>query len=381
MAGARIVILGGGFGGAAVAQALRGSLADDHRITLIDRNDTTHLCGMNPLLAVGARDPAQTTRSLDRLAAEGIQFAQAHIEGIDTDRREVGTSTGTFPYDFLVVALGADYDWEAVPGSEQAHSFYDFDRTLALRDRLADFDGGRIVIGAAGVPYKCPPAPFEMAMILDWDLRRRSLRDATDLHVFIPEPAPVGIAGPEASGKVRDTLASRGIGLHTSTSIVSVSDGKASFSTGEEVDADLIVTIPRHRVPRVITDAGLARAGGWVRVEAATLETDIEGVFAIGDVNTIPIGEGKAVPKAGVFAAGEGRTVAAEIAARIGGATEPEPYDGAGECFLAYSGTEAALVGGRFLAPGGPEVALQDASQDGMAAKERFEEDWRRFAI
>ena len=377
------MILGGGFGGIAAARALEGRLGSRHEVALIDRNRTAHLCGMNPMLIVGERDPRKVGRSLSRLARRGIDVVQAEIRRIETGRREVATDRGTFPYDYLVVALGADYDWAAVPGSAAAHSFYSFDEARRLRRRLSRFRRGRVVIAVAGVPYKCPPAPFETALLLHWAFRERGIRRDVDLHVYISEPAPLAVAGPEASARMRADLAGRGIELHTGAAVTEVapSSREASFADGSSIDADVIATIPIHRVPEVVAEAGLTNGKPWVPVDPATLETSVPAVFAIGDVNAVPFAEGRALPKAGVFAAGEGQTVGELIAARIDDVEPPRRYDGSGECFLAYTGAQAGMVGGTFLAPGGPAIALRKPTASGMRRKERFEEDWRQFRI
>ena len=115
-------------------------------------------------------------------------------------------------------------------------------------------------------------------------------------------------------------------------------------------------------------------------MDRATLETSTANVFAIGDVNVVPSGD-FAIPKAGVFAAGQGTKVGEVIASRVNDSNAPEPYDGVGFCFMAYSGGRAATVGGEFLADGGPDTVLTDPSVAGNRSKERFERDWRSFKI
>ena len=157
MAGKRILVLGGGFGGVQAAISARAALDSSHEVTIIDRNRVTHLCGMNPLLIVGARDTDKTGRSLGRLANRGIRFVETNIDLIDIAGQKVATSAGTYDYDYLVIALGAGYDWDAVSGAGDAYSFYDFDNAHHLRRRLSRLKRGKIVIAAAKPPYKCPP--------------------------------------------------------------------------------------------------------------------------------------------------------------------------------------------------------------------------------
>ena len=380
MAGSKVLVLGGGFGGVQAAIEARASLDSTHEVTIVDKNRVPHLCGMNPLLIVGERDTDKTGRSLGRLANRGINFIEANIDLIDTANQQVATSEGTLDYDYLVVALGAAYDWDAVPGARGAYSFYDFDYARRLRRRLSRLKRGKVVIAASKPPYKCPPAPFETAMIINWWARIKGIRKDIEISVYIPEPGPLGVAGKEASMRVRNALERRGIELVTAAGVTEVApDGReASFADGSSTSASIFATIPVHKLPDVVAASGIADGKPWVPVNAATLETSTSNVFAVGDVNVIPSGD-FAIPKAGAFAAGQGSKVGEIIASRINGTSTPEPYDGVGYCFLAYSGGRSATVGGEFLAAGGPDTFLSEPTVSGMKSKERFERDWRNF--
>jgi sulfide:quinone oxidoreductase len=291
----------------------------------------------------------------------------------------VVSDAGTHRYDHLVIALGVAYDWDAVPGSATAHTFYTTPGAWRLRDRLAALEGGRVVIGIGGVPYRCPPAPIEGAMHIDAALRRRGIRDQVTIDLVIPEPAPLGVAGPEASARVRHALAERGIALRTERTVTGVDGHRARCSDGSHLDGDLIVTVPVHRVPDVVASSGLTAGQAWVPVDATTMETDWSNVFAVGDVNSIPVGT-VAVPKAGVFASGQGVHVAATIASRVLGTTPPDPYDGTGFCLFEFGPDRVAEVGGTFLAAEGPEVGLSEPSSD-LSGKETWVADWEAFRI
>jgi sulfide:quinone oxidoreductase len=382
MAGSKVLVLGGGFGGVQAAIEARASLDSSHEVTIIDKNRVPHLCGMNPLLIVGERDTDKTGRSLGRLANRGINFVEANIDLIDTANQQVATSNGTFDYDYLVVALGAAYDWDAVPGARNAYSFYDFDYARHLRRRLSRLKHGKIVIAASKPPYKCPPAPFETAMMINWWARRKGIRKDIELSVYIPEPGPLGVAGKEASMRVRNALDQRGIELATGAGVTEVSTNgrEASFADGSSTSANIIATIPVHKIPDIVAASGISNGKPWVPVNKATLETSASNVFAIGDVNVVPSGD-FAIPKAGVFAAAQGTKVGEVIASRINESHEPDPYDGVGYCFMTYSGGRSATVGGEFLADGGPQTVLSEPTVSGMKAKERFERDWRNFKI
>lgn len=382
MPGKNIVVIGGGFGGAAAALTARSLLGREHEVTLIDRNRRTHLCGSFPLLIVGEREAAKVSRSLGSLVNRGIRYLEAEVEAIDTAARTVTASGATQEFDYLVVAAGAVYDWDAVPGSRSAHSFYDLDSARRLRRRLSRFNKGRIVLAVASVPYKCPPAPFETAMVLDWAFERRGVRSDVEIEVFTPEPVPLAVAGPEAGARLKADMEGREIHVHTGAGVVEVADlgREVAFTDGTSTDADLVITIPTHRAPPLVGAADLAGPSGWVGVSPESLETDVPGVYAVGDVTAIPMANGRPLPKAGVFASAEGETAGRNIAAAING-DEPSVFPGVGHCFILYGGDTGGMVQGEFLAAGKPNVSLQPPSAEGFQAKEQFEQDWRRFRI
>lgn len=376
------MIIGGGFGGVAAARAARASLDRVHEVFLLDRNRKTYLCGSFPMLIVGERETRKVTRSLSSLRKLGINYVETEARAVDTKEGTVTTAAGKFAYDYLVLAAGAEYDWEAVPGAREAHSFYDFESARRLRQKLRTFRRGRVIVAVSGLPYKCPPAPFEAAMLLNWAFRRRAVRKDIEIHVFTPEPAPLPIAGPEAGAQMTTDLNRRGIELHTNVSITEVArtGREASFGNGTSIDADIVITIPVHRAPDFILSSGLNGPSGWIPVQPNTLQTSLPNAFAIGDVNLVPMANGRGLPKAGLFASAQGETVGHNIAALING-TKPTGFQGIGHCFIVYSGSQAGMVQGEFLAPEKPRVTLMRPSARGLRAKEQFERDWLGFDI
>ena len=373
---ATVLILGGGFGGAATAITAQELLGDSHDIAVVDRAAQSYLCGVNPAVITGEAEPM--VRSISGLAERGIRYVGTEILSIDVEGGAVETAMGPEPWDYLVVALGVSYDWDAVPGSADAFSFYDTASATRLRQRLAGFGGGSIVIGVGGSPYRCPPAPFEAILMIDSYLRRRGIREDSDLTVVIPEPMPLGVAGPAASDRVTSVLTDRGITLGVGKRVDAVDGRTMRFDDGSAVDADIPITVPVHRVPNVVSTSGLSGDKPFVPVDHDTLETARPNIFAIGDVNTIPLGDKRGIPKAGVFAAGQGRHVAALIAFRLGTAPDPGGYDGVGHCFLMLGTDLGARVGGDFY---GADVGLEVPSAAGRLAKDEWEEAWARFEV
>lgn len=382
MTGQRIAVLGGGFGGAATARVLRKLLDTSHSVMLIDRRRRTYLCGSLPWLIVGEREADKVSRSLGALAQRGVQYVQAEVEGIRLAEGRIHTSAGIQAFDYLVVATGAEYDWAAVPGSAEAHSFYNIETARRLRDALRRFRSGRIVIAVAGLPYKCPPAPFEAAFLMDEAFSSRGTRRDIAIDVFTPEPAPLGVAGPEATNSIRTTLAQRGIGLHPGETIsqADVSSRKAKFQSGRVEGFDLLVTVPVHRSAAQVREARLTNQSGWVPVNGVTLATQHPNVYAVGDATVVQMANGRPLPKAGVFASTGGEVAARNIAAAIG-VGDGAAFAGEGYCFVDQGHGKASMITGRFLQAGQPDVTLAPPSVRWHRKKLQFEADWRHWRI
>ncbi|MBI2935256.1 MAG: NAD(P)/FAD-dependent oxidoreductase [Chloroflexi bacterium] len=323
MAGKTVVVLGAGVGGAVVARELRKRVGGDHRIVLVDQRVEQPFAPSFPWIVLGWRQPHQITRRLPRLLGSGIEFVQGQVEGIDSKAGKVKTSSGELSYDYLVVALGADMAYQAVPGLfPAAHSFYELDQAVRLRDALASFQGGRVAILIAGVPYKCPAAPHEAAMLLDYHFRRRGLRQRVEVNLFTPEPQPMPVAGSAVGGPVQRLYQERGVGFHPGHRLNSIDAERRElrFDNGQTASYDLLIAIPPHRCPALVQEAGLTDARGWVPVDRFTLKAQqAEATYALGDVTIIPLPSGLPLPKAGVFARSQAKVVAKNLAAELTG--------------------------------------------------------------
>jgi len=210
---ARVLVLGGGFGGVSTATELRKALGDDHEIVLIDRS-STFLMGLRKLWAlVGVGRIEDGSRDLRLLEHTGLRFEQREILSIDPEGRSVVTDAGTLNADYLVVALGAESRPDLVPGlAEHGHNVWDVAGVPGLKAAVDVFDGGSILIAIAGMPYTCPPAPFECAMLLDDYLRERGVRDRCSITVTTPKPILLPNAGVEGSTWLAEQLSGRAIG-------------------------------------------------------------------------------------------------------------------------------------------------------------------------
>ena len=263
-----VLILGAGFGGLELATRLSETMNDAVRVTLLDRNDSWYF-GYSKLDVMLGRLSADDVRLYyGDIVKDGVEFRQETVTGIDPVARRVSTDAGYHDADFVVVAMGADYDFSATPGlQEGGHEYYTLAGAERLRDALERFDGGRVLVTVLGQPFKCPPAPFEAAFMLHEHFKQRGMADAVEISSVFPMERPVPVTR-EVAQMFRDGLAARGITelpQHVVTGI-DPSTRKAQLANGETLPYDLFVGIPKHRAPDPLPASGLA-VNGWVPVD------------------------------------------------------------------------------------------------------------------
>jgi sulfide:quinone oxidoreductase len=364
---ARILILGAGFGGLELATELAGKLGDVHGVTVIDKGEG-FVFGYSKLdLMFHGRSVEEVRLPYADFVKPGVTLLRETVTAIDPEAKRVTTDASEHEADYLVIALGADYDLEATPGLAEVDSeFYSVAGARKLGEVIPTFAAGRALIGVCGAPFKCPPAPSECALLLDDELRRRGVREACEIAFVIPFGAPVP-PSPETSAALRGEFERRGIELITGRRIASLDPGRnvAVLDDGSEQPYDLFLGVPKHRAPDVVLESGLAE-DGFVAVDPATLATKVPGVYAVGDVATA------GVPKAGVFAEGAARIVAQHLLATIAGGEEPGPHLGQGTCYIEFGEGRIGSVEIDFLS--GPEKTgvFNPPSAEQMALKERF---------
>jgi sulfide:quinone oxidoreductase len=379
MNGKTILVLGGGIGGTVAASRLRRALPRPHRIVLVER-EQNHLFQASLLwLTVGLRTPEAIQRPVERLARRGIEVVRGAVERIDPARRAVTVSGAELSADYLVIALGAEYAPETVPGLAPAgHNFYTLAGAQSLRETCLGLRDGHLAVLVSSLPFKCPAAPYEAAMLLEADLRRRGLRDRIAVDIYTPEPGPMPTAGPDVSAALRQMIESKGIGFHAEHIVerVDPANRQMHFKNGASAACDVLAYVPPHRAPGVVRESGLTGESGWVPVDRQTLETKFPGVYAIGDNTGIPLAVGKPLPKAGVFAHREAEVVAHNIARAIAGKGAPRAFDGHGECFVETGDGRAGFGSGNFYAEPRPQVRLRSPSRWLHLGKVLYEKYW-----
>jgi sulfide:quinone oxidoreductase len=374
-----ILVLGGGIGGVVAASLLRKQLPRKHRVVLVER-ETRHLFPPSLLwLMVGRRNEAQISRPIARLAKRGIELVHGEIERINPKTRSVHVSGREIAADYMVIALGAELAPETIPGlAEAGHNFYTLEGAQSLDTARTRLTQGHLVVLVSGMPFKCPAAPYEAAMLLEDDLRRRGVRERVTVDLYTPEPGPMPVAGPQISTQVQQMVETKGIHYHPAHAVAKVDPAArlVQFANGKQALFDLLAYVPPHRAPSVARESGLTGESGWIPVNRATLETKYPGVYAIGDVTGIPLVIGKPLPKAGVFAHGEAEIVAHNIARTILGDGGPREFAGHGECFVETGAGRAGFGSGNFFAEPAPQVRLRAPSPWLHLGKVLYEKYW-----
>lgn len=363
--GKRVLVLGAGFGGMELATVLSEEVPDEVEVTVIDRGDA-FVFGYAKLDVLFGRTTLDAVRfPYASFAHPSVRLLRETITSIDPERRRVVTDAGTHEGDVLVIALGADYVLDATPGlAEHGAEFYSVGGAARLAPVLADAQPGDYVVGVCDAPFKCPPAPSECALLLHDLLVDRGVRERSTITFTIPLPSPVP-PSPDASAALLEAFAERDIRFVPGVRPTGLDGARVTYDDGSVLPYDVFLGVPKHRAPEVVLESGLAE-DGYVPVDSATLRTGIDGVYAIGDVATV------GVPKAGVFAEGAGRVVAREIVAGIRGETDPEPYDGIGQCYLEFGDGRVGIVNVDFLSGPTPTGSLTAPSVDLVAEKQRF---------
>ena len=368
----RVLILGGGFGGIAAARRLRQKLSPEDEVMLVDRR-AHFMVGFRKTWALIGQSPLEAgQRPLAALARQNIQIVQGTVTGVDAASRAAEIDGRRVDADAVIVALGAELAQEKIPGfAHHAFNVYDPQDIPRASAALHEFRGGRVVIGIFGAPYKCPPAPYEMALLIKGFFRARGV--TVSLEVFTPQPMSLPILGAAGCQIIEGRLAENGITFLPNHTATAVEAGEIVFATGRR-PYDLLLGVPPHRCPAPLAQSELTGGGNWVRVNARTMETLIPGVYAIGDCVEIPLADGKPLPKAGVFAEDMGSVAAERIAATFAGQVADATFKGEGGCFLEVGDGQAVMVQGEFLTEPAPQVSLSEPSRQYLEEKRAFEE-------
>lgn len=364
MAAARVVVLGAGFAGLELSTLLSDGLGDDVDVTLIDSSDA-FVFGYSKLDVMFGRTALPSVRLLyGAISKPGVRFVRDRVTAIDAGAKRVTTEGGTYDADYLVVALGADFDYDHTPGLSVANEFYSVAGAAQQAGVLPEFTSGRAVVGVCDAPFKCPPAPSECALLLHDYLTRRGVRDDCEIALVMPFGNPVP-PSPDTSAALLAAFAECGIEWVPGVRVSSIEDGKAVLDDGSTQSFDLFLGVPKHRAPVVVQESGMTE-NGYIPVDGRTLATKYPGVYAVGDVATV------GTPKAGVFAERQARVVAETLLAEIACAEPGEPYDGTGTCYIEFGADRVGRVDVDFFSGEKPTGTFQEPSAELAAEKVHF---------
>lgn len=323
----KVVVVGGGFGGATAARYVK-QLMPSAEVTLVERDRQFVTCPFSNLVIGGLVKMEQITHGYDKLAKRGVQVVHDEAVGVDPAARKVTLKGGkTLDYDRLVLSPGIDLNYEGLPGYSEAaaevmpHAWKAGPQTLLLKKQLEAMpDGGTVIIVAPNNPFRCPPGPYERAGMIAWYLKNK--KPKSKILIFDPKeifskqalfleayenlyPGMVQWIGGKQGGKVERV------------------DAKAmtvEAGFGEE-KGDVVNVIPPQRAGRIAQVAGVADEKGWCPIDAMTMEsTKVKGIHVVGDACIAG-----AMPKSGTAANSQARNAAAAIVAALEGKPAPEP--------------------------------------------------------
>lgn len=363
----RVLVLGAGFGGLELSTLLSEQLAGRFDLTLIDKSDS-FIFGFSKLdVMFGRQDPAAVRLPYHKIVKPGVHFRQETITAIDPQYRRVTTSSGTYEADVLIIALGADYDIAATPGLlEGGNEFYSVEGAIGLREVLPSFTNGHAIVGVTSPSFKCPPAPSETALMLHDYLMKRGVRDSCKISLVMPFGTPIP-PSPDTSNALLAAFAERGITFIPNRLVTAIDPAKkvATLDDSTAIPFDLFLGVPKHCVPEVVEKSGMTE-NGWIPVDKGNLKTRFPGVYAIGDVTSV------GTPKAGVFAEAAARVVAASIIAELDTSEPPNPFAGAGACYVEFGNDLVARVDVDFLSGPKPVGTFMTPSVALVGEKKHF---------
>lgn len=370
-----MLILGGGFGGLAAANEIRNNLSSSQaKITVIDKKDWFMVGFAKLWIIKGTRTFENSIGSLNQLIKKEINFLKEEILQIDLQNKNIKTTTKILSYDFLIIAMGAVLAPEKIPGlTENGMNLYDHNQLTEIHKKIKKMRSGNIAISIMGMPYKCPPAPFEASLLIDSMLRDEGVRDSIQIHFYSPSPITLPVAGPEISQKILNLINSENIIFHDSCKIKSIEKNKLIFQNGEAY-FDLLLAVPPHVAPKVIYESGLAKEGGFIPINR-DCKTPFENVYAVGDVTTLTVTDTMTVPKAGIFAEGEAIAVAQNIISHIQAKNEFSLFDGKGGCFIESGRDTASIIEIDMFSETKPTTKLTESTSKHLDEKIQFEKE------
>lgn len=381
-----ILVLGGGWGGLTAAHALRGLVPNNYRIAVIEKSRSFTFYPSFLRVIIGEKPDLDTVESpMKNLLRKDIEIINEEVVRIDPETRTVYTNSQIRQADYLILAMGSELYPDSILGfSESAFNLFDTKGAFAIHEKLKNFKQGKIAFLITRMPFRCPPSPYEGAMLTEWFMRQRGVRQDVEISIYTPEKQPMPVAGPQVGEIFMQILTEHNINYYPQHSVTHI-DGKSNkiyFSNDTDADFDLLIGVPPHGAPKSIVDSGLTDSSGYIPVHPQTLQlledvdeltTRYPQVYAIGDNTAIRLLNGMMLPKAGIFAETQAHIVAGKIAAQIKGEKHSASFDGRGICYVDVGDGMAAEGSGDFYAYPAPSIILEAPALEVRKAKHEFE--------
>ncbi len=370
-----ILVLGGGTGGIITAKKLSKEIGRNAKIILFEKEEKNVFAPSLLWLMVGKRKPHQIYRETRKVEEAGIEVVLGEIEKVNPEGISVAVNGKEYKGDYMVVSLGVEQVYEHNLNN-YGYDFYTLDGAVKFNEKLRNFKGGKIAILVPSLPFKCPAAPYEAAMLVADTIAKKGLSHITEISLYTPEQGPMGVAGKELSNAVRQLVEMKGVKFFPEHQLVSATEKNLTFNNGRAAGYDLLAFTPKHQCPTIISKTNLIGKSGWIEVDRNTMETQFPNVYAIGDITFIMLEMGKPLPKAGVFAHLQAETVAHNIIQKITGKTPDKVFNGNGQCFVELGGGKAGYAGGNFYNSPLPDIKMKKPGFLWHWAKVWFEKYW-----
>jgi sulfide:quinone oxidoreductase len=341
-----ILILGAGTAGTMAANKLRERLDSEWDITIVDQDETHYYQPGFLFIPFGTYEPSDVIKPKREFIPKGVNYVNAAITELLPDDNKVVLGDGTeLAYDHLIIATGTNPTPAETPGLEgpeygkTVHDFYTFDGAVALRDSLADFEGGTLAINIIEMPIKCPVAPLEFAFLAEAFFTQRGIRDKVDI-VYVT-PLDSAFTKPVAAKHLGSMFEDRGIVMEPDFYLEQVdAEGKKLVSYDErEVPYDILVTVPINMGASFVGKAGIGDELNHVKVDHFNFQSpDHANIFAIGDAAALPSS------KAGSVAHFAMETFVPNFLQYLSGRAMTHEFDGHANCYIETGHDKAMLI-------------------------------------
>ena len=342
-----MLIVGAGTAGTMMANHLSKTLnKSEWQLTVVDQHATHYYQPGFLFVPFGVYTPEQTMKPKANFIPKGVEFIQKGVQVIETDKNSVTLADGeSIEYNVLVIATGARIVPDEVEGlsgdhwHESVFDFYTIEGSVALRDRLAAWEGGHMVVHIAEMPIKCPVAPLEFAFLADDFFRRKKMRDSVKISYVTPMSG--AFTKPTASKVLSHVLGEKGIEIVPDFEVEAVDGGAKKMNSygGEQIDYDLLVTTPTNMGDPLIERSGLGDDLNFVPTDKHTLQAEVkENVFVLGDATNVP------ASKAGSVTHFEAEVLTENIKNFIAGESLEPGFDGHANCFIESGDRKAFLI-------------------------------------